>query len=357
MLRSVILYIVLYLPFYFNVTGQVDTKYNLLTEPYVDRPLALHKGQFQFGCGYQFSIINKKYDQNGDKIDLTIDGSVSAQHKVPFKVKYGLFEFLQFSASTAYASMGIRSQNHNIISSESELYVSELNKYTGMYNLYIGTDLTAPIKLHIINWVISAGIYLPVFDYQPDKPDHSYTILDSESGSVQLDYRYNYKNSTGVPEALVGSSLKLRTEKISITGTFDYTTALKDGECYDWNFRLVGSEFEYEKETYLFNTGQTINCSVEAAWQAIEWFTLRGALSYFQHSKGWRNVTGKKVGESNMSLSNLFVGYEILVSPLLRIEQQIILPVSGKNITGQWTFLTGFNLNLFTSGKNHKNSE
>ena len=348
MLRSYKLYIFLLLSFCFNVSGQGDNKYNLLTERYVDRPLAMHKGQFQIASGYQFSIINQKYDQDGNKIDLTIDGSVSAQHKLPFTVKYGLFEFLQFSISTSYASMGIRSQSRDVISDDSELFINELNKYIGFYDLYAGTDLTIPIKLHLINWVITAGVSLPVFNYEPDKPGHSFTPFDTQTGLALLNYKYNHKNATGIPDALFGSAVKIRTKKFSFTGLVEYSAALKDGESYDWNFRWITNEFEYEKETYQFNTGKLLNIAGEAAWQAIDWFVLKGSITHFHQGNGWSNITGRKVGNPEISLTNFTVGYEILISPLLRIEQQIILPVNGKNILGQWAFLSGFSMNMMT---------
>src|SRR4030042_797243 len=63
--------------FYLQLEGQVKSKYDLLTESYVARPLCMHKGQIQLNSGYEFSIINAKYDQEHEKVDLTIKGSVS----------------------------------------------------------------------------------------------------------------------------------------------------------------------------------------------------------------------------------------------------------------------------------------
>ena len=350
--KSFILIIILLVYIIITASGQNDKNYKLLTEKYIERPLAMHKGQLQIISGYEFSIINRKYDQNGDKIDLTIDGSVSARHLIPFELKYGLLEFIQFSAQTKYASTGIRTQNHNTISTEGVLYVSELKKYTGMYDIFLGLDITPPLNLKFLNCIVSAGVYLPAFSQKPDKPDHSYTLIESDPGSAILKYKYYYKNSTGIPLASFGSAIKFKITRFSFTGMFNYSLALKDGDSFDWNFRLVNNEFEYEKETYQYNTGHIININGEAAWQAIDWFAIRSSFMYHFQSGGWSNLTGKKVGYPEISLASLIFGYEILVSPLLRIEQQIIFPVAGKNINGQWAFLSGINFNMFTSGKN-----
>ena len=335
--------------FYLQLEGQVKSKYDLLTESYVARPLCMHKGQIQLNSGYEFSIINAKYDQEHEKVDLTMDGSVSAKHLIPVELKFGLLEHVQLSASTAYASLGIRSQCHNILSGESMLNVFEVNTYQGLKDLYLGTDLTAPFKGHLINWVISAGISLPVFNHEPDKPDHSYTIIDYVTGSARLEYRYNWKYATGVPKGFLGSSIKLRTGKISITGVFTYITGMKSGESCDWNFRLVDNEFEYEREKYQFYPGQTFEYRGEVAVQTISWLTLWNAFSGYTSNRGWSSITGKKTGAPEESMTSLSLGFEILASPVLRFDQQIVLPVTGKNVIGQLVFQTGFSLNFIPS--------
>jgi hypothetical protein len=336
--------------------GQEKSKYDLLTESYISRPLCMHKGQIQVNSGYEFSIINAIYDQEREKIDMTMDGTLSAKHQIPFELKFGLLENVQLSASTAYASLGIRNQNHHVISDEGKLYVFELNTYKGFNDLYFGTDLTAPFKGHLINWVISAGISLAVFNHEPDKPDHSYTIMDYASGLAKLEYKYNWKYASGVPKGFLGSSLKLRTGKISITGVFAYVTGMKSGESCDWNFRLVNNEFEYEKEEFRFHVGQTVDYRGEVAVQAFSWLTLWSAFSGYTSNGGWSDMTGKKIGTPEESLASLSLGFEILVSPSLRIEQQIVLPVSGKNVIAHVAFQTGLSLNFIPSFFHKKNT-
>lgn len=327
-----------------HIAGQPLSKYDLLTERYVDRPVAMHKGQFQFSSGYEFSIINAKYYVNGKKIDLAFDGSASAKHMIPFKLKFGILDYIQLAFSTQYASMGIRSQNRQLITLESAMQVSELNQYRGMNDLHIGLDLTAPIKWHPINWLINAGISMPVFGHEPDKPDHSYTIINDSTRT--LEYIYNNTFSAGVPVAFLGSSLKIRTRYISFTGVFLYSTGIQDGESYDWRFRLVNNNFEYEKTQYQFHYGQALSYYGELAIQAIKWFTVRCAFSNYSYTGGWNNRTGKKVSTPDESLMSASLGYEILVSPTFKIEQQMMLPVAGKNLIGQMAFLTGFSVNF-----------
>ncbi len=343
-----IFFLLILLPISCQLSGQQVNRYEILTERYVDRPIAIHKGQLQLNSGYEFSIINRKYDMAGDKIDLATDGSVSAKHLIPFEVKFGILEYIQLTISTEYASMGLRNQNHLIRSSGSVLYVSELAKYKGLNDIFLGTDFTIPINWHPLDFVISAGISLPLFNHEPDKPQHTYTILDPIDGSASLVYRYNNKYCSGAIIGLLGSSLKIRTDKVSLTGSFLYSTGIKDAMSVNWVSRLVENEFQYQKYEYQFDPGKAINYYGEIAFQAISWFAITGIFTGYKSNGGWSNITGKKVGYPEKSLNNLSFGYEILVFQNLRLEQQVILPIAGKNIMANWAFFTGISLNFMT---------
>ncbi len=336
----------------FSQTGDI---YSLLTERYVDRPLAMYKGQLQFNTGYDFSIISRKYDPGGEKIDLSTEGSVAAKHMFPFSLKAGILDYIQLTVAANYATMGVRSQNVTTASLGAYLYQSEVNRYKGFDDIYLGLDLSAPFKTQWISWTITGGIHLPVFDHEPDKPSHTYNILDATTGSADLKYKYNLKFGSGVPVGLIGSSLKLRLSKLSFTGSFYYLGGMKDGESADWNFRLVNNQFEYEKEIYIYHPGNQTEYNGEIAFQAINWFTVIGSFGGYQSKGGWSDVTGKKVRYFDEALNQVSIGYEILVSPMLRIEQHTILPVSGKNINGQWIFQIGISFNFISSGYNSLN--
>jgi hypothetical protein len=337
---------------FINSFCQPGDKYSLLTQRYVERPLAMYKGQLQFTTGYEFSIISKKYDPDGEKIDLSQEGSVAARHMFPFTLKAGLLDYIQLTVATNYASMGVRSQNITTGSLGARLYQSEVKRYRGFDDLYLGMDLSAPFKTPFISWIVTAGIHFPVFNHEPDKPSHIYEIIDATTGSADLRYRHNLKFGSGIPLGLIGSSIKFRVEKFSLAGSFHYLGGMKEGESSDWNFRLVNNRFEFEKESYQYHPGNQASYSGEIAFQAISWFTVIGAFGGYQKKGGWSNVTGKKVSYYDESLNRISIEFEILVSPILRIEQHMILPVSGKNINGQWIFMTGISVNFISDRYN-----
>ena len=340
---------------FFNSYSQPGDKYSLLTQKYVERPLAMYKGQLQFNTGYDFSIISRKFDAEGEKIDLSTEGSVAAKHLFPFTLKAGLLDYVQLSVSANYAAMGVRQQNITTRSLSAVLYQSVIERYKGFDDLYFGLDLSAPFKLPWISWTLTGGIHLPLFSHEPDKPSHTYEILDAVTGSADLQYRYNLKFGSGIPVGVIGSSVKFRSGKFSLTGSFHYLGGMKEGESSDWNFRLVNEQFEFEQEKYNYHPGNQTEVYGEVAFQAISWFSLIGSFSGYQKKGGWSNITGKKVSYYDESLNQFTIGYEILVSPLLRIYQHTVLPVSGKNISGQWIFMTGVSVNFISDRYNSLN--
>jgi hypothetical protein len=311
----------------------------------------MYKGQLQFRTGYEFSLIRKMYDPDGEKIDLKEKGTVCAKHLLPFSLKFGVLDYIQLSAASNYASMGIRSQWVTTTYLGYSVNQTELINYKGFDDLYLGLDLSAPFKWEKISWALTGGIHLPVFGHEPDKPSHSYA-LDQESGDVKLEYIYNSKFGSGIPVSRIGTSVKLRTNRISLKGRFHYLGGMKEGESVRWIFRLEDNRFEYEEKKYNYHPGNQIEYYGELAFQAIDWFTVIGSFQGYHKKGGWSNVTGKKVRFFDESLNQLSIGFEILISPLLRVEQCMLIPVSGKDVMGQWIFVTGISFNFISTGYN-----
>jgi hypothetical protein len=327
---------------------QDESTYNLLTERNIDRPIFIHKGQLQLNAGYDFAIINKKFDPDGSLIDLTEDGSASVKHLFPVAISYGILDYIQLSTSIDYSSTGIRSQYEAIYSGSTTLFRSEVNSYKGFDDLYLGIDLTDPFKLYFLDWTLSGGLFIPLFDNEPDKPSHSITYVEPPPGSRIINYQYNNKASQGIPVFRIGSAFKLRSKKFAMVGAVYYEKGLKDGESIYWQERLVDEDFEYMEAEYEYNIGQSFNYHAVLSFQAIDWFTIWISYEGDRWSGGWSNKTGKKIGQIKSSINYASIGYEILVSPHLRLIQQIRLPFAGKNILAYWSFQTGISLNYFS---------
>ena len=337
-----------------NILGQEKDIYSLLTEKYVDRPLAMHKGQLQVNTGYEFSIINKAFDVDGGQIDLATDGSVFSKHLFPFDIRLGILEYVQFNASTNYGSMGIRSQIDWMISLDTFFLSKELYSYKGFDDLYLGLDLTVPFPSDFpVNWIFAGGIHLPVFGHEPDKPSHSIQVLEplilqAEGTALQ----FNPKFGSGVPFINFGTGIKYRLRQFSFIGSFNYKTGLNEGKSITWRSRYRNGEFEYVSSPYEYRVSNVMVFYGEVAWQAINWFAVTAYYSGFKNSGGWSGISGQKVALYDESLHSIGLGYEIQVSPSLRFNQQTVLPFNGKNIMAPWIFNIGISFNFISSRYN-----
>jgi hypothetical protein len=60
----------------------------------------------------------------------------------------------------------------------------------------------------------------------------------------------------------------------------------------------------------------------------------------------WSTETGKKVLNGKTSLHTIGIGYDIQVSPALRLNQRLVIPYTGINILAPRVFQTGISLNF-----------
>jgi len=327
-----------------------DNAFSLLTERYVERPLSMHRRQLQINSGYEFSSLNKLYDFKGNSLDLNEEGIASAKHLFPVEIKYGILEWLQVGASMNYARMGLRTQNFNFITNAGKISHSEIKTWTGFDDLFLGVDLTAPVLPDVMNWVVSGGIVLPVFDHESDQPAHKIDFFNFYSDSTVIQYRYHYKFGNGIPIANIGTSLKFRFSKLAIATSFYVEKSLSEGESIYWQSRIAEGEVQYQKIEYQYDLGQTLDYHASLAYQAINWLAVIFYYNGMNSAGGWTTETGKKVGTGRISINSLGVGYEIQVSIHLRLNQVIDIPVSGENTMAYWIFRSGISLNLIPSG-------
>ena len=327
--------------------GQDTDVYSLLTERYVDRPINIHRGQLQVNSGYKYSLINKKFDAEGTKIDLTEDGSPAAEHLVPLEIKFGLLEHLQLTAAINYASLGMRDQNRLIITDE-QINIDGLNEYKGLDDLYLGLDFRAPFGLKKIDWNLSGGLFLPITDHYPEQPDHSIQSVTIITQFTQVNYHFRNKYTDGVMKTLIGTSLKAGISKFSVLVGMDFLAGLKDGESIFWTSRQTVNGFDYESLDYQYNPGQQISYNALLVYQAIDWFAVMGSFTGLKTYNGWSNETGKKIGYPEKSYMSAGVGYEIMVTPNMRLFQMVDIPVAGKDYLGFLVVNTGISLNLIS---------
>ncbi len=326
--------------------SQEASAFSLLTEKYTQKPITVHKGQFQFNSGYNLSILNRKFDSDGSIINLRKEGTVGVKHLFPFEIKFGVLEYLQIEAGINYAKTGIRNQNQLIVGNTAYLDRDELIQVAGPDDLYLGLDLRAPTSLSFLDIVLSAGYYLAVSNNEPDKPEHFY--LADTSGRVDINYDYKTKFSSGVNSLSIAGSLKYKSPKISATGSYQFISGIEDGESITWITTLSGNTLEYYSAKYNFNIGQRMEWKAEAAFQAIDWLTLMISGRGYTIKNAWSEITTKKVGIKAESLIVGKLGYEIQITPSLRLNQFLCYPFAGKNSMAAFTFMTGLSVNLIS---------
>jgi hypothetical protein len=343
-----VLSLILFILSFYPSPAQVTDIYSLLTERYVDRPINVHRGQFQVNTGYELSVLNRKFDSEGKAVNLAKDGSAAMQHLFPVDIRFGLLEHLQISAVINYARTGIRERNIWIIGYDAEVSIDELNEYKGPDNLNLGLSFGAPLGLEYFDLNITGNISLPVFDHTSEQPDHTTYTAKLATTYTQLNYYYKNKFGSGIITGTLGTNLKFRASDLSVILNSQFSTGLKEGENTLWRSYLVENEFEYTSETYHYKSGQQIEFLVLFAYQAIDWFTMQLFVNGTNTYGGWSDVTGKKVGYRPENLIVGGLGYEILVSPHLRLFQTTSVPLWGKNIMGSFIIHTGICLNFIS---------
>ncbi len=319
---------------------------SFLTTRYSERPLTLHRGQFSLSSGYEFSVLNKKYGDAGDALNMREQGIAAVRHLVPVKIGFGLLEYLQFSASLNYASSGLRSINRTIYGYDTFLEINELKEIKGPDQLYLGLTLRAPADFGHFDFSVSGGLNIPVFDNKPGKPEHVY---QEYSGSAILNYHYFEKFSTGVMSAQMGAAVKYKHPKFSLFGSYTYGNELEDGKNIYWSSILDMGKFEYSSQVYNFNIGQYQRWEGIVSMQALKWFNLQLYTKGFGSKNGWSDQSGLKLGYPDRSVIYGGLGYEIQVTQYIRLSQQFQLPVAGKNYSASVIFMTGISLNLISA--------
>ena len=331
-----------------KLSAQETDVYSLLTERYVDRPINVHRGQLTINSGYDFSIIKKNFDQDGKWDNLAKDGTAAATHLVPFNIKFGILEHIQFSSAINYSRTGIREREEWIQGWESALSINELNEIKGFDDLYLGLDVRIPFDFKNIDWTIFSGLYLPISNHKPDQPVHKIEHYQTDLYITNINLHFINKRSKGIMVGSIGSAFKIHLSKFCVIANGAFSLGLQEGESILWHSSLIEDEFEYYSTDYQFKIGNEIYYNSILAWQALDWFAVTLSFSGNNIFGGWNNETGKKIKYDEQSIFTSGMGYEIQVSPHLRLFQNMELPIVGKNIQGLFIIQTGVIINYIS---------
>jgi len=344
-MKKYLLLIIFLLIFLCSGYSQDSETYSLLTKKYTERPLTLYKGQLRFYTGYELSVLKKEFPESGEALNLAEDGRSAVKHKVPFALEFGILDYLQISAGMNYAVSALRSRNRTIYGYDPFLDIYELTETKGIDALSLGLTLRSPSIVSWLDFSVSGGMSVPLSDNTALQPEHEYFAV---SGSAILNYHYIEKFSTGVNSGWFGADLKILNPKFSVRASFTLNSALSEGEDINWDSYLINDEFEYTSNEYNYYPGQSMMYEGMISIQAMDWLNIRTFINGYQSKNGWSDENGVKVARPERSVLNSGLGFEIQVTPNLRLDQQVQVPVTGKNYSGSLIYLSGFSYSIFS---------
>lgn len=319
-------------------------KYSLLTEPFNLRPINVHKGQFQINTGYRMSVRTKYYDANGDVIGLTEDGSASIQHSYLLNIKYGVLEFLELGAEMNFQKKGVREPTRYFLNVSDIITVNTLREYNGFEDIFLHASLSLPFDIDLLDFALKGGISLSSAKHKPDKPTHSAIYLGLDS--YDFNYHYNYNNGTGTPVWKAGADFQISFNKLTLYSTALFSSPLNEVESLYWTEFLENVDFIYTPHKYEFLPQETLNIYASLHYQAISWLDLSLAYNHNRSMGGWISQNSIKYSIPEQTIDNLDLGFEIQISPLVRLTELAGFTIGGNNIDAPFYILTSLSFNI-----------
>jgi hypothetical protein len=331
--------------------NQGREKYTLLTTPYNLRPLSLYRGQLQVNTGYKFAIRTQSYNSDGDMIHVTNSGTGSVYHYYFIDLRYGVTNFLELAAETNFIRRGVRSETVTYVSTSlttsDRVNINSLSEVKGMGDILLVATLRLPVSYRWFDFSTAGGMYVPSSKYEPAKPTSTVTDITA-ANSYTVNNHYNYTNGYGVPVYLISPALKVTFKKFSAETSLIFKTPMKEGNNIRWEETLAENKtFSYYDKTYkyLLSDSYTINTTLH--YQATGWFDINLNSNYQKTTGGWTEYWGNVYSNKETSLLTLEPGFEIQISPSLRIIQIAGFPVKGVNSDAPFYIFTKIQFSNF----------
>jgi hypothetical protein len=335
--------------FQYNITAQpISTNCNL--ERYIDRPLTLHKNNFEFACGYEFGALLNTFDENGKNINLADAGIAASKYMLEFQLTYGITERLQLQT--------LISNNSYKKTFSPVVYKGIGNNLLQFYEIQTKTGFSDPnIRLNYLllnndcklSLSFGGGISVPIFKYRPENPE-----IDSSGEDLVTKYQfvYKYHNGLGTPVYNLNIVLKYRfgdiggnnfLSKVNARLLTDYYTAPSTISTNDWQY-IFNSEYPnsvtYQSLPLKYKEGSWFSNRLFIDYQAfsITSFLMGFSNKYYFH--GWTQYSSMKVAENDLYESDLLLGTHIQATSQFRIDELITVPVCGENTESYFTWQT-----------------
>lgn len=330
-----------------DVYSQSD-RYSLLTEPFIDRPLSMHKGQIQINPAYQISISGGYFENDRAKTSLLEDGASVIGHSSFFNIKYGLFEYFELGAEMNYFKRGIRNTSLTYLDLYETVTITELIENKGFEDLLLSGTFRLPLNLEAFDIAFSAYYLLPVSSYSPESPNHSIESIVAGSIFTTINLHETIPNGQGVSSYGIGSEFKLRFSNFAVSGAGSYLSPTGEGLKGYWLEYVVDEEFVYEEIEYAYLPMSKINANLNIHYQPSGWLHLFGGLNLMSSGNGWFERNSLKYGYPEVLFYDFATGFEIQISPSIRLMELMKFPIGGQNSYASFSIFTGLSFNMFT---------
>ncbi len=319
----------------------------LLNEPLIDRPLQMHKGQLQFNAGYGLHYATQYFQNNGNKFSLEEEGKSILTHSFKFDLRYGITKYLEFSIKTNYLSKNERIRQVIKIGYDNFFTYGGNITTKGLENADLLLSFTLPDMPKTIRFNLITGIVLPAGGNEPKKPEHKITSPYTSPDAFDIRFQYLNRPGDGVLKSSNGIGVKSVFGKIALSGSYIYSFPLTQGEGLQWFSLIDGNTFYYEPETFDYLSHKSTDLYLSGYYQAFPWFVVEMGFYLYQTMGGWREINQMKYALPEIKFLNLSAGFEIMVTPALRVYQSFSLPFSGANIPSGIFIFTNMSFNLF----------
>jgi hypothetical protein len=331
-----------------NLLAQSSKDSLLANERTMDRPINVHKGQVRVSGGYGFEYISKRFDDDGESVELKKDGQARAHHLSYLQVKFGLLEFLQLNAQAGYQAQNVRYPQNVVVGYPdlgSNTSVSMQNRIAGLEDLSLGLDFRLPLRTRKIDIMLSTAATLPIAGFQQKQPENK---LQTEPNFWQVEYNYVTPMGHGVSMFQFGGATKFRLKNWAITLMGDYKRAFTETTRTEWTHQINDDEqFEYQSSEYRVSLPGQIQASVMIEYQPSSIVNLFLEAGYLSRTNGWRETNLGKEKLPDEKYISMGPGFEIIVTPRIWFREAVSLPISGAHTERGVQFLSTLSYNLF----------
>jgi hypothetical protein len=313
--------------------GQSENRYDLLSEPYILRPLALHKGVLQINGSYNQLNSNSLFDSEGNKESYVEAVKTMIENRYNLNLSYGILEHLEFGANMAYRSRYLTYPSIVLGNWDKLGYESTTFHTVGFTNLNLVLKYQLPSFVSGFNICVNAGVIFPISSQAPRVPEHTLQRFNTTDPNSSYVLDYNFRPAAGNPSSFLISGLTFQyaTQKIGVFWDINAMVPFKETETYLWSYRAYDESFEYSKNYYNIREKGLIASDIHFIAQPFPWFAVTAGYKFQKETPGWNDASGQAISLERSSSGFAKLGAEIQVSTHFRIAQEINLQLHGRN--------------------------